>query len=98
LQEAETAEEGDLTTATTTTKEVKVKAGFFRIGDLPETEDSPMAHSIFDTRQPQRGEFDYPGQLVQTDGARKTKLTKLFKRRDNAGGLFDALKRMKLDE
>jgi hypothetical protein len=97
LQEAEPVEGGDLATAATT-KEVKVKAGFFRIGDLPETEDSPMAHSIFDTRQPQRGEFDYPGQLVQTDGARKTKLTKMFKRRDNAGGLLDALKRMKLDQ
>ena len=81
-----------------TTSKTEVKQAFFRIGDIPEKEDSPMAHSIFDNKEPQKGEFDYTGHLVPTDGKRKTKLTKIFKRRDNAGELLDALKRMKLDQ
>jgi len=92
LQEAEQTDE-----TVAATKEVKVKHAFFRIGDIDRKYDSPMAHSIFDNKPTQKGEFDFTGQLVQTDGKRTTKLTKIFKRRDNAGGLLDALKRMKLD-
>ena len=38
-----------------TTGEKEVKQAFFRIGDIPEKEDSPMAHSIFDSKEPQKG-------------------------------------------
>jgi ubiquitin len=78
---------------------VPVKKAFFRIGDVQNKIDSPLAHSVFDNKKPQKGEFDYKGQLIQVDGAgRSTKLTKLFKRRDNEGKLLDELKRMKLDK
>jgi small nuclear ribonucleoprotein (snRNP)-like protein len=54
--------------------------------------------SIEDVKAKIAGEFDYKGKLVQTDGDKNTKLTKLFKRRDNEGKLIDSLKKMKLDE
>jgi hypothetical protein len=44
------------------------------------------------------GEFEYSGKLINTDGKRSTKLTKLFKRRDNEGKLLDYVKDMKLDK
>ena len=70
----------------------------FRIGNslVKPCNDSPLK----DVQNPtlyRANEFDYTGQLVATDGTRDTKLTKLFKRRDNKGMLFDALHRMKLD-
>ena len=45
----------------------------------------------------QRGEFNLDGRMIATDGGRSTKLTKLFKRRDNEGKLLHELHRMKLD-
>jgi len=91
----------------TTTKEVSesadkvdtVKRAFFRIGDSPKrVVDSPMT-SVLTATKPNDGEFDYDGKLVVTDGAKKeTKLTKLFKRRDNEGKLYGSLKRMGLDK
>lgn len=70
----------------------------FRIGDslVKPCHDSPLK----DVQNPtlyRSNEFDYTGQLVATDSTRETKLTKLFKRRDNKGLLLDALHRMKLD-
>ena len=80
-------------------KEVPVRRALFRIGDINEKQcdDSPVFNMI---NAPYRKaeEFGYKGKLVQTDGKKKTKLTKIFKRRDNEGKLYDALKTMKLDE
>lgn len=78
--------------------ELRAHRALFRIG-APLTKpcgDSPLK----DVQNPtpyRANEFDYTGQLVATDGTRDTKLTKLFKRRDNKGKLYDALHRMKLD-
>merc|ERR1712232_1008337 len=83
----------------TADKEVRVRRALFRIGDVNEKlcDDSPVFNMI---NSPSRsaGEFDYKGKLVNTDGKKQTKLTKLFKRRDNEGKLLEAIKRMKLDE
>lgn len=79
---------------------VRVKRALFRIGDAPKRIDSPMAEIISAKKGtgPKAGEFDYAGKLINTDGnGRTTKLTKVFKRRDNESKLFDALKHMKLD-
>jgi len=74
-----------------------VRRALFRIGGVPKKMDSPMEDVIY-ASSPKAGEFDYNGKLVQTDGmGRSTKLTKIFKRRDNENKLFDSLKRMKLD-
>ena len=80
------------------------KAFYYRICDIPKrATDSCMADVL------QRGVdkkstlalmegFDYKGQLIATDGPKKeTKLTKLFKRRDNESKLYGCLKRMQLD-
>ena len=74
-----------------------VRRALFRIGDVFKKMDSPMEDVIY-ASSPKAGEFDYSGKLVQTDGTgRSTKLTKIYKRRDNENKLFDSLKRMKLD-
>ena len=82
-----------------TDKEVRVRRALFRIGDVNEKicDDSPVFNMISASSRGV-GEFDYKGKLVETDGKKQTKLTKIFKRRDNEGKLFDALKTMKLDE
>jgi len=78
-------------------EELSVRRGLFWIGKAPRKCDSPMEDAIF-ASSPKPGEFDYRGKLLHTDGTgRTTKLTKIFKRRDNEGKLYDALKRMKLD-
>lgn len=79
-------------------KELRASRALFRIGNVltKPCDDSPL-QSVHNPTPPRMGEFDYTGQLVATDGTRETKLTKLFKRRDNKGKLLDALRRMKLD-
>jgi len=79
-------------------KEARVRRALFRIGDVNEKlcDDSPVA-SVINPKPRNRGEFDYRGKLIATDGKKPTKLTKLFKRRDNEALLLDALKQMKLD-
>jgi hypothetical protein len=78
---------------------VVVKKALFRIGKVQQSaaDDSPLCDGVFKYKNPQRGEFDFEGQLIATDGGRSTKLTKVFKRRDNEGKLLNALRRMKLD-
>ena len=77
---------------------VFVRRALFRLGDSPKRIDSPMSSLIEASTPPTANEFDYPGTLLQTDGRGKnTKLTKIFKRRDNQNKLFSALQRMKLD-
>lgn len=79
-------------------KEVRVRRALFRICDVNEKvcDDSPLA-SLINPQGQSAGEFDYKGKLVATDGKKQTKLTKIFKRRDNEGKLLDSLKDMKLD-
>mmetsp|Transcript_135538 Transcript_135538/g.201555 ORF Transcript_135538/g.201555 Transcript_135538/m.201555 type:complete len:325 (-) Transcript_135538:46-1020(-) len=79
--------------------EIRVRRALFRIGDVNKKlcDDSPVA-SVISPQGRSSGEFDYKGKLVATDGSKSTKLTKLFKRRDNEGLLLDSLKKMKLDE
>mmetsp|Transcript_27394 Transcript_27394/g.57354 ORF Transcript_27394/g.57354 Transcript_27394/m.57354 type:complete len:266 (-) Transcript_27394:72-869(-) len=98
-QEAATSEEADESTTEEVADESKiVRRALFRIGDAPKRiADSPMT-SVLTAQKPTEGEFDYDGKLVATDGANKeTKLTKLFKRRDNESKLYDSLKRMGFD-
>ena len=85
----------DSSKATTAAAKSKyVRRALFRIGDAPKrVTDSPMS-TILTATKPSEGEFDYHGKLVATDGKRETKLTKIFKRRDNESKLYDALKRM----
>jgi len=79
--------------------EVRVRRALFRIGDINEKlcDDSPLAN-VINPKPRSVGEFDYVGKLIATDGKKSTKLTKLFKRRDNEGLLLHALKQMQLDE
>jgi ubiquitin len=81
------------------TRVVPVRRALYRIGDVPKRAiESPMADAIY-ARSPAAGEFDYAGKLVATDGTgRSTKLTKVFKRRDNENKLYSSLARMKLDQ
>lgn len=85
--------------SSSTDKEIPVKRAFFRIGDVPEKvcSDSPVAEVINPSKS-SFGEFDYKGKLIATDGKKPTKLTKLFKRRDNEEKLIDTVKRMGLDQ
>lgn len=80
-------------------KEVRVKGAFFRIGDSwgKLCDDSPVA-GVINPIGRTKGEFDYKGKLITTDGMKSTKLTKLFKRRDNEGKLLDYVKHMRLDQ
>jgi ubiquitin len=79
--------------------DVRIRRALFRIGDLNEKQcdDSPVA-SVINPKPRSASEFDYKGKLISTDGKKGTKLTKLFKRRDNEGMLLHALKQMNLDD
>ena len=91
LSENEGNEEGEL----------RVRRALFRIGDAREKvcEDSPLQSAINPSTRP-AGEFDYKGKLVSTQSIHGAgvKLTKLFKRRDNEGKLFDSVKKMHLNQ
>uniref|UniRef100_A0A7S2UMU2 Ubiquitin-like domain-containing protein n=1 Tax=Attheya septentrionalis TaxID=420275 RepID=A0A7S2UMU2_9STRA len=78
----------------------RVLGAFYRIGKaLPRVvDDSPLADVEYLPKM-QRQEFDFGGegaQLIPTDGSRRTKLTKVYKRNDNRGTLLNALNRMKI--
>jgi ubiquitin len=77
----------------------QVRRALFRIGNTKRKfcEDSPVA-TMINPVITTSNEFDYTGKLISTDGKRSTKLTKLFKRRDNEGQLLDYVKEMKLDK
>jgi len=79
-------------------QEIRVRRALFRIGNAKRKlcDDSPVANMINPVTRTS-GEFDYSGKMIITDGKRSTKLTKLFKRRDNEGKLLDYVKEMKLD-
>ena len=76
-----------------------VKKALYRISDLPLApgDKSPLRDGVFRHKVAHRGEFNFDGKMIATNGRRSTKLTKLFKRRDNEGKLLNALRRMKLD-
>jgi hypothetical protein len=76
----------------------KVSTALFRIGDSPMVVESPLRDGVFLQKQPQRGEFTYGGKMVAVDSRKQaTKITKVFKRRDNEGKLLNALSRMRLN-
>mmetsp|Transcript_22619 Transcript_22619/g.45947 ORF Transcript_22619/g.45947 Transcript_22619/m.45947 type:complete len:344 (+) Transcript_22619:149-1180(+) len=79
--------------------EIRVRRALFRIGNVKKKfcDDSPVANMINPVTTISN-EFDYTGKLITTDGKRSTKLTKLFKRRDNEGQLLDYVKEMQLDK
>lgn len=81
------------------TNDNNVRRALFRIGSASRKscDDSPVA-SMINPVTTTSNEFDYDGKLLSTDGKRSTKLTKLFKRRDNEGQLLDYVKEMKLDK
>lgn len=76
---------------------VPVRRALFYMGDAPKraTDDS-LVKDVLNPVSPRPGEFDYKGKLVPTDGKKSTKLTKVYKRRDNESKLYGALKRMGL--
>lgn len=76
---------------------LRVRRALFRIGNAKRKfcEDSPVAGMINPVTTTAI-EFDYTGKLISIDGKRSTKLTKIFKRRDNEGQLLDYVKEMKL--
>jgi len=72
-----------------------VRRPLFYMGAPPKkATDESLVRDAVNPRSPKTGEFDYNGKLVATDGKKATKLTKVFKRRDNESRLYDALKRM----
>jgi ubiquitin len=80
-------------------KDIRVRRALFRIGDAKNRklcEDSPVVNMI-NPMSTTSEEFNYKGKLIATDGKRSTKLTKLFKRRDNEGKLLDFVREKKLD-
>lgn len=79
--------------------ELRVRRALFRIGDIKRKfcDDSPVA-AMMNPAKTTANEFDYTGKLITTDGKKSTKLTKLFRRRDNEGQLLDYVKEMKLDK
>mmetsp|Transcript_29159 Transcript_29159/g.64288 ORF Transcript_29159/g.64288 Transcript_29159/m.64288 type:complete len:288 (+) Transcript_29159:26-889(+) len=83
-----------------------VVKGYYRICDSPRTtcDDSPLESFEFPDRAGvskamERTVFGHDGQMIHTDGTgRSTKLSKVYKRRDNRGRLLGALRRMKVSE
>jgi len=78
-----------------------VQGAFYRICDIPTKpcDDSPLENIEHPERITSRKKstFAHEGQMIRTDGTgRNTKLTKVYKRKDNRGALLKALKRMKL--
>jgi len=74
-----------------------VRRSLFYMGEAPKRmNDESLVREVLNPKSPRLGEFDYKGKLVATDGRRATKLTKVFKRRDNESKVYDALKRMGL--
>lgn len=72
-----------------------VRRALFYMGEAPKKSiDGSPVKDILNPRSPRPGEFDYKGKLVATNGKKETKLTKVFKRRDNESKLYDSLKRM----
>ena len=77
---------------------IRIRRALFRIGDIPNRvcDDSPVVGMIH-PKSVLPGEFNYDGQLLPTAGnGKRTKINKLFKRRDNKGELINSLTRMGL--
>ena len=69
---------------------------FFRICNVPKRplNDSPLETLVYPERITTRkgtSSFAHGGQMIHTDGGKKTKLTKVYKRGDNRGTLWKAL-------
>mmetsp|Transcript_2731 Transcript_2731/g.3883 ORF Transcript_2731/g.3883 Transcript_2731/m.3883 type:complete len:273 (+) Transcript_2731:170-988(+) len=81
-----------------------VKGAFYRICDVParSCDDSPLENVIhnerFATGSGRMRSFGTTGKMIVTDGTgKKTKLTKVYGRRDNRGAFLKALNRMGLN-
>jgi ubiquitin len=97
---ASSADEAANAASSSSQPTTRARRALYRIGPVPSRlePNHPLASILTHRRGPTSGEFDYPGKLIPTDGKGiSTKLTKLFKRRDNEDLLMDSLKRMKLD-
>lgn len=79
--------------------DIRVRRALFRIGTTKRKfcDDSPVA-SMINPIITKSNEFDYTGKLVPTDGKRSTKLTKMFRKRDNEGHLLDYVREMNLHQ
>lgn len=85
--------------AATTNDSPRVRRALFRLGPVPRRleDHHPLERTLL-AKVAKPGEFEYHGKLVPTDGkGRSTKLTKVFRRRDNRDWLMSNLRRMKLD-
>mmetsp|Transcript_23941 Transcript_23941/g.35765 ORF Transcript_23941/g.35765 Transcript_23941/m.35765 type:complete len:288 (+) Transcript_23941:102-965(+) len=76
--------------------------GFYRICDAPTKicNDSPLVNVEYPERLAKNSAFRHKGTMIHTDGSKatsKTKLTKVYKRKDNRGVLLNALKRMNIE-
>jgi len=76
--------------------------GFYRICDAPTKicDDSPLVNVEYPERLAKNSAFRHKGTMIHTDGSKatsKTKLTKVYKRKDNRGVLLNALKRMNIE-
>lgn len=78
-----------------------VNKAYYRLRGIPRRlcDDSSLEDIIVPERISTRkgSTFGHKGKLIETDGKRRTKLTKVYKRGDNRGALLNALKRMKLN-
>jgi len=79
-----------------------VKGFYYRICDVPLKicDGSPLEEVEYPERISNRkgSVFAHKGQMIHTDGTgKRTKLTKIYKRRDNRGTLLKALRRMRLN-
>lgn len=96
LQEDEEKDEKD--DSVVVVSKTRVRKALFRISGPRSAvcDDSPLFEGIFHNSGT-RVKGDFSGRLIQTDGNRATKLTKIFKRRDNKGTLYETLRRMQLE-
>jgi len=87
-----TEEEAELTKAVPV-----ARRALFYMGPGPKKfSDDSLVREAVSPKSTQATEFSYTGKLIATDGKKPTKLTKIFKRRDNESKLYDSLKRMGL--
>lgn len=109
LGRTETDEKKEAVEEVPTDGKAPVLGAYYRIGPVPRRtcDTSPLEELEFTSRtaQPRDRAFDLPGgkgaRLVQVEhnkllGNDETKLTNVYKRRDNRGAVLGALKRMRL--
>ena len=109
LGRTEASDEKEATVETPIDGKSPVLGAYYRIGPIPrrQCDTSPLEELEYTSRtaQPRDKAFDLPGgkgaRLVEVEhnkllGKDNTKLTNVYKRRDNRGAVMGALKRMRL--